>query len=86
MEFENWFENEGELKISEANARPLVDGHKFEIGEYVFAENYGETYYATEEQWRDCDPRDLGYEGGLPEDCFYNNGNEYFTQYLVVAD
>ena len=78
--------NQNELTISEANSRTLVDNHKFQAGDYVYMNNYGEAYYATESQWRDRDPADVGFMGEYPAGCFYNNGNEWFTEFEIVVD
>ena len=56
--------NQNTITISEVNSRPLVDNHKFNIGDYVYMNNYGEPYYAIKQQWLDQDPSDIGFESG----------------------
>lgn len=75
------------LTISEANKLSLVDNHQFKIGDYVYMNNYGEPYFATELQWLSQNPIDIGFTSNeYPEDCFCNNGNEWFTEFEIIPD
>lgn len=75
-----------ELTITEANNKPLVNNHQFQIGDIVYTNNYGEPYYGTEKQWRNMDARDAGFSAPeYPEDSFSQN-SEWFTEFEIIRE
>ncbi len=77
--------NRPTIELSEANDAPLVDGYKFNIDDYVYLNSCGTGCYGLESQWLELDAEDAGFGGGeYPDDCFKNNGNEYFTEFVVI--
>lgn len=85
MEELNGFYNPDKLLTAEeATKKSLVNEHIFNRDDIVYSNCDGETYYGTESQWLDLDPRDAGFESGkYPENCFCNNGNQFFAEHIL---
>lgn len=78
--------NKHTITIAEANNRSLTST-KFNIGDFVYLNHYGEQYYATFSQWMNVGPLAAGfYSGKYPDNCFLNNNNDWFSEYEVIKD